>query len=203
MPTPSRASRRGGILVALVAASCARPAVSPPPDVLERARASVTYSGRLRVSLDGPELKARSAVLVGFRRPDALRIEVPGPAGARLIAIAHAGTLLAIFPAERAFLDGEATPQGLGRLLGVSLAPSEVMDLLVGTQPPAVRAYRVRWGTSLPRGFEATLPDGGRLKVTVDEAETGRDLPESAFSPPRHDGYRLVDAEEARRLWSR
>jgi hypothetical protein len=34
----------------------------------------------------------------------------------------------------------------------------------------------------------------------VDEAETGLALPEAAFDPPPHEGYRPIDADEARRL---
>jgi len=205
MPTRNRARRFAWIplAAALLVAACVRPSVTPPAEVVERARSAASYSGRLRVSLDAPDLRARSTVLVAFERPDALRVEVPGPSGARLIAVARDGSLIAVFPAARAVFEGEASPAGLAQLLGVSLAPGEVMDLLVGTQPARVPAYRASWGPALPRHVEATLPDGGRLKVAVEDAEAGRELPSAAFAPPRHDGYRPVDAAEARQLWSR
>ncbi len=74
------------------------------------------------------------------------------------------------------------------------------MDVLVGVAPPGLRDYRAQWGDTLPRRVEALLADGTRLKATVDEAETGLDLPDAAFEPPAHEAYRSVDATEARRL---
>ena len=188
-------------LATLSFAACASAPVAPPADVAGRAAAARTYSGRLRVSLKGPELRGRTAALIGFRRPGALRIEIPGPTGARLLAVAKGDTLTAVFPAERAVFRGEATAAGLQDLLGVALGPSEVMDLLVGSPSPRVREYRARWGPAAPRDLQATLPDGGRLRVTVESATLDPDLPDAAFADPPHDGYREVDAAEARRLW--
>jgi hypothetical protein len=199
-----RAAARAAVplaLAALTLAACASAPVLPPADVARRAAAARTYSGRLRVSLKGPELRGRTAALLGFRRPDALRIEIPGPAGARLVAVAQGEALTAVFPGERAVFRGEATAEGLADLLGVALSPAEVMDLLLGTASPRVRDFRARWGPSLPRDLQATLPDGGRLKVTVETATLDPDLPEAAFAEPAHEGYRAVDAAEARRLW--
>jgi hypothetical protein len=200
---------RAARLAALAAAAaplfslhgCASAGLPPPQAVVERAASAVSYSGRLRVTLRGPELRGRTAVLLGFRRPGDLRIEIPGPTGARLVAVAQADALTAVFPGERAVYRGPATAAGLEALLGIALSPSEVMDLLVGTPSPAVRDYRVRWGPALPRELSATLPDGGRLKVTVETATPDAGLPEAAFAEPPHEGYRAIDAAEARRLW--
>jgi outer membrane lipoprotein-sorting protein len=185
----------------LVLAGCATAGLPPPASVALRAAAARSYSGRLRVTLNGPELRGRTAALLGFRRPGALRIEIPGPAGARLVAVSSGDALVAVFPGERAVFRGEATAAGLFDLLGVALSPAEVMDLLVGTPSPRVRDYRARWGPVLPRDLQATLPDGGRLKVTVESATLDPELPEAAFEEPAHEGYRAVDAAEARRLW--
>jgi hypothetical protein len=141
-------------------------------------------------------------VLLAFRRPDALRIELPGPAGARLVAVARAGVLTAVFPGERAVFAGAATQEVLETLLGVSLSPGEVMDVLVGVAPAHVRDYKVRWGAALPREIEVLLADGARLKVSVEGPVTGAALPEQAFERPLHEGYRPVEVAEARRLWS-
>jgi hypothetical protein len=168
---------------------------------VQRAAAARSYSGRLRVTLKGPEMRGRTAALLGFRRPAALRLEIPGPAGPRLVAVARDEALTAVFPGERAVFRGEATADGLLDLLGVPLSPAEVMDLLVGTPSPRVRDYRARWGPSFPRELQATLPDGGRLKVTVESATLDPDLPDAAFAEPPHEGFRPVDAAEARRLW--
>jgi hypothetical protein len=137
---------------------------------------------------------------MAFRRPDALRIEIPGPAGARLVAVIRAGRLTAVLPAERAFLDSPATAADLEALLGVALTPTELMDVLVGTAPAGLRDYRASWGETLPRRVQAVLADGTRLDARVDEAEKDVALPEAAFDPPPHPGYRPVDAAEARRL---
>jgi hypothetical protein len=75
------------------------------------------------------------------------------------------------------------------------------MDLLVGRPPSRVRAYEARWRGPLPARVTATLPDGGRLRVTVDEADAGAALPDAAFDEPPHAGYRTIEAQEARRLW--
>ena len=181
---------------------CASAGLPPPPDAAARAAATASYSGRLRVSLRGPDLRARSAVLIAFARPDALRIEVPGPAGARVVAVTRGGRLMAVFPAERAYYAGRATPEELEALLGISLAPEEVMDLLLGVPSPRLRQYEARWGEDLPRRIEATLPDGGRLRLTVEDAGRGAELSPAAFADPPHTGYRALDLGEARTLWS-
>lgn len=191
------------LLAALGAARCAAPLAVPPATVVERARLVPSYSSRLSVSLRGPDLRARTRVLLAFRRPDALRIEVPGPTGARLIAVAEGGRLWAVFPGERAVYTGAAHAEDLESLLGVALAPPEVMDLLTGLASPRLRSYRARWGAALPRQIDATLPDGARLKVSVEDAEAPAALGEAAFAEPPHEGYRPIDADEARMLWSR
>jgi hypothetical protein len=198
--TPTTRRVRSPVALALLAGGCATAAL-PPPAVREEARAAPTYSGRLRISLKGPALRARTRALVAFRRPDALRIEIPGPTGARLVAVAREGALAAVFPGDRAVFLGAATPAELDALLGVGLAPEEVIDLLVGVGSPRLLSYRARWGPSLPAQIEATLPDGSRLEARVEDAEVGLALPPAAFAEPPHADYRRVSAAEARRLW--
>jgi hypothetical protein len=155
------------------------------------------------VSLKGPERRGRTAALVAFRRPDRLRIEVPGPAGARLIAVVAGGRLAAVFPGDRAFFEGAASAADLEALLGVSLAPEEVMDLLVGAPGARLRGYRAGWRDGLPRRVHAVLPDGAALDVRVLEADLDPALPDAAFAPPAHEGYRRVAGEEVTTLWQR
>jgi hypothetical protein len=168
--------------------------------VIAEAAATASYSGSLRVSVRGADVRGRTRVLVAFRRPDAVRIEIPGPSGARLVAVAGEGRLTAVLPGERAVLESAASPADLEALLGVALGPEELMDVLVGTAPKRLRSYEARWGATLPTRVDAVLSDGTRLKVTVDDADAGPLLPAAAFNPPPHDGYRRVDAAEARRL---
>ena len=183
----------------LLLAACAA-ARLPPPAVVESAAAARSWSGSLRVSVSGPDVRGRSRVLLAFRRPDAVRIEIPGPAGARLLAVIRGGRLSAVLPSERAFLESEATAGDLETLLGLALEPGELMDVLVGKAPAGLLEYRAQWGETLPRRVEALLADGTRLVATVDDAEAGVELPEGAFGAPPHPGYRSIDAAEARRL---
>jgi hypothetical protein len=202
-PSRARGPRLALVLAAAAAVSCAAPLAVPPAVVVEQARVVPSYSASLGVTLRGPDLRARTRVLLAFRRPDGLRIEIPGPTGARLVAVARGERLWAVFPGERAVYEGAARAQDLESLLGVALSPAEVMDLLTGVRSPRVREYRVRWGASLPRQIDATLPDGARLKATVEDAQApATTLGETAFTEPPHDGYRTVDADQARALWS-
>jgi hypothetical protein len=187
--------------LAFLPTACASRYVPPSPDVVASARQAQTFSGRLSVSLRGPEVRARAGVLLAFQRPDSLRLELPGPTGARLIAVASEGRLTAVFPAQRAVYTGAATAAELEDVLGVALTPAEVMDVLVGAGSPRLQAYRVSWGPRLPRKIDATLPDGARLKVTLEDAEVGVSLAAAAFADPPHAGYRPIDAREARSIW--
>jgi hypothetical protein len=196
-----RRSRTAVAVLALLAPACAGSFTVPDPAVIAKAAATASYSSRLRISLDGPTLRARTPVLLAFRRPDGLRIEVPGPTGPRLVAVSAGDHLWAAFPGERAFFSGRPTEADFEALLGVALTPAEVMDLLVGLPAPRLRAYEARWRGPLPARITATLPDGGRLRVTVDEAEAGASVPEQAFAEPPHAGFRTIAADEARRLW--
>jgi hypothetical protein len=171
--------------------------------VVARARGVPTYSANLDVRLRGKDMRGRTRALVGFRRPGDLRIEIPGPTGVRLVAVARGDRLWAVFPAERAFYAGAARAEDLESLLGIALAPPEVIDLLTGAGSPRLRAYEVRWGAALPQQIDATLPDGARLRVIVSDPEAPAALGEAALSEPPHEGYRTIDADEARSLWSR
>lgn len=201
-PSSSRSRRPRPELAALallVAAACAT--VRPPaPGVAERARTANSWSGSLRVSVRGRDLRGRSNALVAFRRPDALRIEIPGASGARLIAVARNGRLTAVLPAERARLESAASPDDFEALIGVPLSPAELMDVLLGVAPPDARRFEADWGPTLPRRVRAELADGTRLDARVDEAEADVELPAAAFDPPPCAGCREIDADEARQL---
>ncbi len=199
---PRRRPRPELALAGLLLSACAT-ARLPPPAVAMRAAAASSWSGSLRVSVSGQDVRGRSRVVMAFRRPDAVRIEIPGPSGARLVAVARDGRLTAVLPAERAFLESEATAADLEALLGIALSPRELMDVVVGVAPAGLRAYEAQWGSALPRRVEALLADGTRLVATVEDAEADPELAEAVFLPPPHPGYRAVDADEARRLLGR
>lgn len=191
-------------LLAVVAwHGCASLPRTAPPAVVARARAAQSYSAALQVRLRGPELRARTRALIAFERPAKLRLEIPGPAGARFIALAREGALEAVFPAQRAVFRSGTSAAEMERLLGVALEPAEMMDVLVGSRPDGVRSLEVRWGPRLPERLDATLADGSRLSLRVLDAQADLVLPARAFVPLDSDGYRTVDVAEARRLWSR
>jgi len=186
-----------------LAGGCASAPRLPPPGVVAAARGARAYSAELSVSLRGRNLRGRGRVLVAFARPDALRVEVPGPAGARLVAVARAGRLTAVFPAERGLYVATASSEELEALLGIALTPQELGDLLLGQPGPRLKDYTVQWGPTAPRRIKATLPDGARLDVTVREPALDAALGPAAFDPPASQGYRTLDREEARSFWSR
>jgi hypothetical protein len=195
--------RRGALGLAAVSLwGCASLPARPGAGVAERAQSALSYSARVKVSLTGSKLRARATVLVAFKRPDALRVELPGPTGARLIAVAQAGRLVAVFPSERAVWTGAAGAAEMGELLGVALAPSQVMDVLLGQKPETARSLRARWGKDVPERLDAGLEDGTRLRLAVETPRLDPALSERAFLEPDHEGYRAVSAEEARQLWS-
>ena len=201
-PSSSRSRRPRPELAALallLAGGCAT-ARPPSPGVAERARDANSWSGSLRVSVRGQDLRGRSNALVAFCRPDAMRIEIPGPSGPRLIAVARAGRLTAVLPPDRARLETAAGPRDLEALLGVALSPGELMEVLLGVAPAAARRFEADWGASLPRRVRAELADGTRLDARDDEAEADVELPAAAFDPPPCAGCRDIDADEARRL---
>jgi outer membrane lipoprotein-sorting protein len=200
----ARSRRVGAALgagVLLWAPGCAS-ARLPPPETIARARSAATYSASLRFSLSGPDLRGRGRAIVAFARPDRLRVEVPGPAGARVVAVLSEGSLVATFPGEHAVFRDVANEASLHALFGLALAPAEMMDALVGVPSASLRSYRVRWGRSLPRTIEAEMSDGARLTLRVDSAEQDVSIPAAAFEPPPHEGYRSVGAGEARDLWN-
>ncbi len=173
----------------------------PAPGVAEQARAASTLNARLGVSLRGPDVRGRATVLLAFERPDALRVEIPGPGGPRVALVARGGRATAAFPGDRAFWEGEASAASLEAVLGIALAPGEIMDLVVGVVPPSVSRHRVAWGQRLPARIETTLSNGSRLTIRIEEAEADVPLSPRAFEPPRREGYRQIGSEEVRNLW--
>lgn len=187
------------VVVLLLGTACAT--MHPPaPGVAEQARRATSWSGSLRVSVRGEDLRGRSQALVAFERPDAVYIEIPGPTGARLVAVARAGRLVAVLPGERARLESAASAEDFEALIGVPLSPAELMDVLVGVAPKDARRFEADWGAVLPRRVKVELADGTRLDAHVLEADMDVTLPAQAFEPPPCPSCREIDADEARRL---
>lgn len=192
------------LAAAWLATGCATVPRPPAPDVVEAARALESYTAELGVKARGPGIRGpRVPVIAGFRRPDRLRLEIPGPGGARLILVTRDGRLTAVFPRQRAVLQAEASDRVIGEVTGVTLDPADVMDLLIGRPPARVSEYRAQWGPRLPTKIEGRLVDGTRLDIRVKDPEPGDRIQERAFEPPAHEGYRAITAAEAREVWTR
>ena len=200
----ARSRRPAGLTLAacLTAVGCASVRL-PAPEVRESTRATLFYTARLSVSFSGPRGRVRATVLAAFARPDSLRIELPGPGGARLVVVAAHGQLTAVFPGERAVFEGRSTADDVEAALGVALAPDEIMDMLVGFPGARIADARVAWGDRFPRRVSGRLADGTSLTVKMEAIETPATLPEVAFAPPPHPGYRALDADETRDMWVR
>ncbi len=208
-PEPGLFARSGRLallaLVALVplllaAAGCAtwNP---PPPQAAEKAAVAGVYSGSLRVSVKGENVRGRS--------PRAHRLPASGRCAPR-------------DPGQR-----RGSPRGGGARRGPGRGPSRPPGGLRGgghrgglRRPPGDRpgpgrahgrprrawprpgcAPTARGGaSSCPSGSKPSCPTARDSRLRVDDAEIGLVLPAAAFEFPPHPGYRPVDAAEARRL---
>lgn len=190
-------------MACLLASACGPPPRPASPEVMARAHASAEYQATVEVKVSGRGLRGRVTTFLAFRRPDGLYVEVPGPGGVRMQAVASGGELVALFPGERAVFRGAATLATFETLFGIGLAPAEVMDVLVGAQPRGVTSLKVWWGPVWPQRVDARVAGGGRLQLKVLDP-SGGPVPDQAFRLPAVPvGYREVSADEARRLWSR
>ena len=192
----------GVVATLLGAVGCATLHVAPP-EVQLAARRTTVLRARVAVSLAGPRGRARATVLLACSRPGALRLEVPGPGGARLIVVTQGGQLTALFPSERAVFTGRAAASDVEAVLGVALEPDEIMDLLLGTPAARLRETRVDWGPRFPRRVHTRLDEGTTLHLRLAAVEAPDALPPDVFAPPPHVGYRAIDAREARELGGR
>jgi hypothetical protein len=180
---------------------CATTRVPPPAELVLKVQSTITYTAELRVSLRGKDIRGHAPLVVGFTRPDRVRLEMPGPSGARFVMVANGKTLTAVFPGARAVFSGDSGADTLARITGVRLSAAGIMDMLVGKAPPEALNYRAEWDPSSVRRVRCSLSDGTALDVRVKGPEIGRAISEEAFLPPPHAGYRSVSAAEARDLW--
>ena len=186
------------LLVALAGCATWNP---PPPRAAEQAAAACVYSGSLRVSVKGEDIRGRSRVLIAFRRPDGVRLEIPGSAGARLVAVVRGGRMTAVLPAHRAVLEGTATAADFDALLGIALAPEELMDVLVGVAPPRASVVPRRLGRARsPSGSRRPSPTGPASRPRWTTPRSGSTCRRRPSSFPRTPATARWTPSEARRL---
>jgi len=142
-------SRARGLAIAslLALASCAAPVAVPLPrddprpaallaafaDQASR-RDGLRGDARLAVDADSPQpLHLRSRQSLVLARPASLRIEVQGMLGATLAVLAIDGQQYAFFDTgSRRFEQGPLTDDVLWRIARLSLAPGEVVEVVLG-----------------------------------------------------------------------
>lgn len=129
--------------------------------------AEVAVSGRVGGG------RVRGRVLVGFERPDRLRIEAVAPAGPPVfILVASGGASTLLMPRTAEVLAGEPAEAVLEALVGVSVRPGELGAILSGCLAPnpvavAGRRFGSEWlRIDLEDGGTAFLRQaGGRWRI--------------------------------------
>ena len=201
-PSSSRRRRPRPELAAavlLLAVACAT-ARLPAPGVAEKARGARVLSGSLRVSVRGPELRGRSRALVAFRRPDEIRIEIPGPSGARLVAVHGVG------PARGGVARGARGARERRGTAGARSAPRDRTRARGADGRARRRRGRRARGATRPTGVRrcpARPRRAPRRHPPRREGRRGRARRRAApgrLRARRPRGCRAIDADEARRL---
>ena len=161
MQTEHRCATRGalrsvGILqfalcISLVGSGCASktltlpsPGGTPVADAAElhaditRACAGVrTLTAELGLSGRAGSQRIRGRAVVGFERPDGMRLEGLAPIGQpAFILVSRGGTATLLLPRDERVLTGAQAGDILGALTGVALAPADLQAILTGCVAP-------------------------------------------------------------------
>lgn len=166
----------------------------PEPGVLTAAVAvdpSLT-SLRAEAAVDqrGPEGRIRGRVLMFMQRPDRVRFDAMTQFGPVAILTSDGERFALSDLKEKRYVEGEACPANIARMLGVQLSAAEVLGLLLGELP-------------------ADMPAAGETSCREGELEVRRDLEGGGAlitgfepgEPPRLATVRRVTAS-GERLWS-
>jgi outer membrane lipoprotein-sorting protein len=181
---------RGVIVVAaLLAAGCPKPAVRPypPPSADElmaalRGRAEHLKTLRATAKVDhmanGGE-RVRLKVNLLAARGGKLRIEADSPLGGALATLVSDGRQFALLDVRsNRFLQGPAKACNVARLIRLSIAPDDVVAVLMGGAPLDGTVKSVGWDPN-HGGREVltlALPDGGEERLELDAKDKRWDL---------------------------
>ena len=146
---------RGAWVVGLaLAAGCAARTFTPPADagtplpdiaqiqsqVFRECSGVRTLQAELGLSGRAGDQRLGGRVHAGFARPSSMRLEGVGPLGGALfILVTRGDTATLLLSRENRVLRGAGPAQILGRLIGVSLAPADLLAILTGCVMPAPR----------------------------------------------------------------
>ncbi|MCB9545839.1 MAG: DUF4292 domain-containing protein [Myxococcales bacterium] len=156
--TPAHLTRLlAALLLALGLAGCPetfrRPddfSADPAPllaGIARRQAAVASLTGQLHLEVWQRDERVRLRQLVAVRQPDRLRIDSLSPFDQPLSTLVSDGTTLALYSLEeKRFWRGAASPQNLGRLVPIAMAPESLASLLRGTMPVIEhQAAQVAW----------------------------------------------------------
>ena len=154
------------LIVAALALSCgqSRPIIDPA-DLSATAHG---YRALFKGESVGPDGKQRFRMAAVLSPPDRFRLEFFGPVGgARLVVAASGGQAVVLSPRERAWDRGPASAVGMERLIGVPLAPYDLVALLTGrpmcSETQATQTVRTRPAATFGRvhtWYDVSCPPG-------------------------------------------
>ena len=99
-----------------------------------------TLTAELALSGRAGDRRMSGRALVGFERPDAMRLEGLAPIGQpAFILVSEGGAATLLLPRDDRVLKGAAAGDILGALTGVSLAPADLQAILTGCVVPSAR----------------------------------------------------------------
>ena len=156
----ARVVGRGSWVVVLALAGCAARTFTPPTDpgsplpdiaqlqsqVFRECGGVRTLQAELNLSGRAGGEPLRGRVHAGFSRPASMRLEGVGPfGGAVFILVTRGDTATLLLSRDNRVLRGARPEEILGRLIGVPLAPADLLAILTGcvTASPRVSAGRV------------------------------------------------------------
>jgi hypothetical protein len=101
-----------------------------------------------------PEGDRSFRLLLFARAPDRLHAEVLGPVGGpQLVVDSGSGRLAVAFPGERVAYQGDADAGAIERVLGVRVAPAELVAFLTEGAPPASQGLRAEREPAVSAGL--------------------------------------------------
>jgi hypothetical protein len=170
---------RAALLVLVFVCGCPPPPVErpyPPPkaeelvQALEQRRAKLTSlraEGRADEMGQGAE-RVKVTINVLVAHGGKLRLEAESPLGGAVATLVTDGAEFQFLDVRNnRFLTGKAEPCNVARLVGVELAPEQVMSVLSGSAPLEGAPASVSWDSS--KGgrdvLELKIPDGGSEKI--------------------------------------
>jgi outer membrane lipoprotein-sorting protein len=183
--------KRVAMVVALLplVAGCPKPAVRPypPPSADElmaalRSRAEHLKTLRMTAKVDhmanGGE-RVRIKVNMLLARGGKLRIEADSPLGGALATLVSDGTQFSLLDVrQNRFLTGPAKACNVARLIRLSIAPDDVVAVLMGGAPLDGKIKSSAWDPN-NGGREVltlSLPDGGEETIQLDGREKRWDV---------------------------